>query len=192
VSTIHVVAAGAPGAVGLEGGSAGRGARVSGDLTVAPGDTLYLNVGGAPTNVAVTCHPAAACIGGFNGGGSSIFGGGGGGASDVRTVSRDQDGSLASRLIVAGGGGGSGLGATCIETLSGGSGGAAGSDGGDGATCLTLPSAEAQAGRRAPKAGAAPGAAPMAKAGRWGRAATAERTPVALAAASSAVAAAER
>ncbi len=50
VGTIDVVATGAPGAVGLEGGSAGRGAKVSGDLTVTPGDTLYVNVGGAPTS----------------------------------------------------------------------------------------------------------------------------------------------
>jgi hypothetical protein len=48
VSTIHVVATGAPGAVGFEGGTAGRGATVSGDLTVTPDDTLYVNVGGPP------------------------------------------------------------------------------------------------------------------------------------------------
>ena len=56
VSTIHVVATGAPGAegympgaVGAGGDNAGRGASVSGDLTVTPGDTLYVNVGGTPT-----------------------------------------------------------------------------------------------------------------------------------------------
>jgi hypothetical protein len=37
VSTIHVVATGAPGGVGESGGPAGRGARVSADLAVSPG-----------------------------------------------------------------------------------------------------------------------------------------------------------
>src|SRR5215210_4172452 len=88
VSSIHVEATGAPGAVGALGGTAGRGATVSGDLTVTPGQLLYVNVGGAPTG-RVGCANIA-CVGGFNGGGSSLSGGGGGGASDVRTVSRDQ------------------------------------------------------------------------------------------------------
>ena len=147
VSTIYVVATGAPGAVGFFGGSAGRGAQVSGDLTVTPGQTLYVNVGGTPTNVAGTCFENVACIGGFNGGGSSLYafggrGGGGGGASDVRTVatpsSGDQSESLNSRLIVAGGGGGSGQGRGCgidDPPLPGGTGGDAGSDGGDGTPC---------------------------------------------------------
>ena len=138
VSSVHVVATGAPGAVGQLGGTAGLGAEVSGELTVTPGQTLYVNVGGAPTNVAAgTCFGGVACVGGFNGGGSSAAGGGGGGASDVRTVSRNQSGSLESRLIVAGGGGGSGEGKNCgypvYPLLSGGTGGHAGSDGGDGA-----------------------------------------------------------
>ena len=147
VSSVHVVATGAPGAVGFFGGSAGRGATVSGDLTVTPGQTLYVNVGGTPTNVAGTCFENVACIGGFNGGGSSLYafggrGGGGGGASDVRTVatpsSGDQSESLNSRLIVAGGGGGSGQGRGCgidDPPLPGGTGGDAGSDGGDGTPC---------------------------------------------------------
>src|SRR5215213_5340583 len=92
VSTIHVVATGAPGAEGFMGGTEGAGAQVSGDLTVTPGDSLYVNVGGIPTGG--YCDPNVACIGGFNGGGSSLFGGGGGGASDVRTVSRAEAGSL--------------------------------------------------------------------------------------------------
>ena len=102
VSTIHVVATGAPGSLGDLGDSAGRGARVSGNLTgLVAGQDLYVNVGGAADGES----------GGFNGGGSSgHYGGGGGGASDVRTVSRSGDPleSLESRLIVAGGGGGSG------------------------------------------------------------------------------------
>jgi hypothetical protein len=40
VSTIHVVATGAPGAVGNDGGTAGRGATVSADLAVGFGQTL--------------------------------------------------------------------------------------------------------------------------------------------------------
>ena len=145
VSTIHVVAIGAPGAVGLNGGTAGLGARVeSGDLKVTPGDTLYVNVGGGPTGG--NCFNIA-CNGGFNGGGSGgSFGGGGGGASDVRTVSREQSGSVDSRLIVAGGGGGSGEGASRCDDiegdpgpiLPGGTGGDAGSDGGDGTSCRSL------------------------------------------------------
>ena len=144
VSSVQVVATGAPGAVGFTGGSAGRGARVSGDLTVDPGQTLYVNVGGAPTGVApgADCYPLSLCIGGFNGGGGAgRYGGGGGGASDVREIPRAEAGSLASRLIVAGGGGGSAFGfdsEDCPWVL-GGSGGDAGSDGGDGPTCRTVP-----------------------------------------------------
>jgi hypothetical protein len=48
VTSLHVVAIGAPGAVGFDGLSAGRGARVSGNLEVTPRDTLYVNVAGAP------------------------------------------------------------------------------------------------------------------------------------------------
>jgi hypothetical protein len=48
---------------------------------------------------------------------------------------------------------------------------------------LALPSAEAQAVRGAPKARAAQGASPEAKAGRWGRAAAADPMAVAEAAA---------
>jgi IPT/TIG domain/Glycine rich protein len=59
----------------------------------------------------------------FLGGGSSNSGGSGGNAADLRTVSRSQAGSLASRLIVAGGGGGSGL---DEENSIGGTGGNAG------------------------------------------------------------------
>ena len=70
VSTIHVVATGAPGAVGQRGGPAGRGAQVSGDLTVTPGQTLYVEVGGAPTGGHSDCVAGVDCIGGFNGGGS--------------------------------------------------------------------------------------------------------------------------
>ena len=164
VSSVHVFAVGAPGAAGgfypLNGASpapGGFGARVSGDLTgLTTGDTLYVNVGGAPTGAGARdeCGTGLDCIGGFNGGGNSgTLGGGGagGGASDVRYLSRDRSGSLASRLIVAAGGGGGGTGGLCrgvldpdLQTpLLGGTGGFAGSDGGDGEPCIvelgTLP-----------------------------------------------------
>jgi VCBS repeat-containing protein len=139
VSTIHVVATGAPGFLGDLGHYAGRGARVSGDLTgLVAGQTLYVNVGGAVDSES----------GGFNGGGSSgNYGGGGGGASDVRTVSKSGDPleSLKSRRIVAGGGGGSGGFVGCRlpdgstdGSRTGGDGGDAGSAGGDGEPCGSL------------------------------------------------------
>lgn len=145
VSTISVVATGAPGARGYQGQSAGRGAQVSGDLAVTPGQTLYVEVGGAPSgsgdySTNSSCYPLSDCIGGFNGGGSGYFGGGGGGASDIRTVSRGQSESLASRMIVAGGGGGSGSGdIDSCDRASGGGGGDAGSDGVDGPSCGDVP-----------------------------------------------------
>lgn len=118
VSSVQVDAFGAPG-----GGSAGGlGGTASAAVAVTPGQTLYVEVGGAGTGTA----------GGFNGGGdpdlvaSSGGAGGGGGASDVRTAS----GSLASRLVVAGGGGGSG--AEGIDSGAFAVGGAAGGDGGSG------------------------------------------------------------
>jgi hypothetical protein len=90
---------------------------MTGTITVTPGEPLYVEVGGA----------GSVPQGGFNGGGNGgdlgyISEAGGGGASDVRTISRGQSGSLASRLIVAGGGGGSGYPAA--------SGGNAGQNGG--------------------------------------------------------------
>lgn len=85
------------------------GARVSGKLSVTPGETLYVEVG---ANGAGAIGMTGG-LGGFNGGGNggNSSGGypaglGGGGASDLRTVPRAQPGSLASRLLVAGGGGG--------------------------------------------------------------------------------------
>ena len=119
VTTVFVTATGARGGGPTSGTSLlpGAGAVAMGKLTVAPGDTLYVEVGGA----------GSVPQGGFNGGGNGgdvgyISEAGGGGASDVRTVSRSQTGSLDSRLIVAGGGGGSGYPAS--------SGGNAGQNGG--------------------------------------------------------------
>ena len=105
VSSLSVTAIGAPGGGPLSGGlAAGRGAVVSGVVNVAPGQVLYVEVGGSGGSPA----------GGFNGGGDSgtrnglsVYGGGGG--SDVRTLPMSAGAiSSNSRLIVAAGGGGSG------------------------------------------------------------------------------------
>jgi len=108
VHTLQVSAIGAAGG----GAAGGAGGEASAAVTVTPGATLYVEVGG-------TGAAAAGVAGGFNGGGAEGGGptvggaGSGGGASDVRTVScggscPGSAASLASRLIVAGGGGGSG------------------------------------------------------------------------------------
>jgi hypothetical protein len=203
VSSVHVVATGAPGAVGDIGGRAGRGAQVSGDLPVSPGQTLYVNVGGAPTfsnTPTLSCvqrdFTFIACAGGFNGGGSSQSGGGG--ASDVRTLSRsgDQVESLESRLIVAAGGGGSGGGCVLNSRISGGEGGVATEGGTFALACepvgTTPPPMSSAATAALPpsipsKASAGPGRWGEARTGRWGRAATAEVHPLSF---SSSVAAA--
>ncbi len=130
VTTVHVVATGAAGNTRVpEAGAAvgGRGAVVSGDLSVTPGATLYVEVGG-PGHIAETLEEPQ---GGFNGGGNGV--GGGGGASDVRTTMRSEPNTLASRLLVAaGGGGGGGKNAGGLGGFGGdaGAGGAQGEDGG--------------------------------------------------------------
>lgn len=75
----------------------GRGGYVRGMVTVTPGQTLQINVGGAGR------YNAGGWNGGGNrGGGSWPVPGGGGGASDVRQA----PGNLSNRLVIAGGGGG--------------------------------------------------------------------------------------
>ncbi len=137
VSSLKVVAVGAPGGSG--GSAGGLGATATASVAVTPGSTLYVEVGSAGNN-----GNGTASNGGYNGGGTgggSGEGAGGGGASDVRTISCGTDRvlcaaggtstSLASRLVVAGGGGGGGYSAT-YGGASGGSGGAADSAGGNG------------------------------------------------------------
>jgi hypothetical protein len=120
VTRVQAIAVGAPGAPGCQPGGAGAGAdgaRVVGDLSVTPGQVLYIFVGG--TGGVGGCGEP----GGFNGGGRGDTGvrnggtgesGGGGGASDVRTCVNpssscpSSEASLDSRLLVAGGGGGGG------------------------------------------------------------------------------------
>jgi Glycine rich protein len=99
VTSVHVVATGAVGGTPEEGGTGGRGAVVSGDLSVTPGEALYAEVGGQAQEVLEG-------LGGFNGGGNGT--GSGGGASDVRTAMRSAPNTLESRLLVAAGGGGGG------------------------------------------------------------------------------------
>jgi hypothetical protein len=97
ITSITVDASGAKGGDGRNGGPypGGTGARVQTTLTVTPGETLNIYVGG---------QGASTSAGGYNGGASGQNGGGGGGASDIR-----QGGTaLTNRVVVAGAGGGSG------------------------------------------------------------------------------------
>ena len=108
VSTVDVTAVGAAGGSDSTVHAGGTAEQAHAVLSVTPGATLDVEVGGPGLDTsAATNAPGPA--GGFNGGGagsggdnSSISSASGGGASDVRT----SVGSLASRLIVAGGGGG--------------------------------------------------------------------------------------
>lgn len=107
----------------VDGG--GRGGKTTATLTVQPGATYQINVGGQGELRHIGTSGSGA--GGFNGGGR---GGrieaatGGGGASDLRTGNF----SLAERVLVAGGGGG--IGDFC-GSAPGGNGGAGGGESGD-------------------------------------------------------------
>ena len=115
VTSMEVKAVGGRG--GDDNGRGGPAARVTGELNVTPGETLYVEVGGTGG------EGSEYNSGGFNGGGSG--GGGGGGASDVRTSPRSSGLSPDDRLLVAGGGGGGGR----TGFYSGGNGGGAGTAG---------------------------------------------------------------
>jgi Glycine rich protein/Putative Ig domain len=133
VTELTVNATGADGGAGqteyLGPIAGGAGATASGSVDVTSGATIFVEVGNSA---------------GFNGGGSGEVAsvprpnstGGGGGASDVRSVSSADSGTLDSRLVVAAGGGGGGgegytLGFTA-DTPAGGTGGAAEQPGNDG------------------------------------------------------------
>src|SRR6478672_6175376 len=120
VTTVHVVAIGANGGPGGFGVGGGFGAKVEGDLTVTPGQVLYLEVGGNGGN-----------------GGDGAGAGGGGGASDVRLLARATGLTPSDpRLLIAGGGGGAGDGVSLNGgALTGGFGGNADSGGGDTRNC---------------------------------------------------------
>jgi len=147
VTSINVALTGGSGGAGANGVAGGAGARVIGDLTVTPGQVLYIEVGGTGGVASAIAAGAA----GFNGGGAGgqgqpPGGGGGGGASDIRSVPRALANSLPSRLMVAGGGGGGGggvllgtggsSGASNSPNGVNGQGDAAGGGGGGGATQL--------------------------------------------------------
>ncbi len=100
VTTLTVIAQGAQGGSAVQGVvPGGQGGSVTATLTVVPGETLNVLVGGQGETGAV----GATAAGGFNdgGGGGGSIAGGGGGASDIRR------GEVA--LLVAGGGGGAGI-----------------------------------------------------------------------------------
>lgn len=125
--------AGNTGAAGVNVG--GLGGRTLATVTVVPGETLRLIVGGRGVDGVVGI--AAGRAGGFNGGGvsgGSNNGGGaaytgssGGGSSDVRRGAF----ALADRMVIAGGGGGAA--GTSTLPSNGGAGGGATSAGGVGA-----------------------------------------------------------
>ncbi len=118
---VHVIGVTAFGGGGGASGTktGGEGAQVTGILTVTPGETLFVEVGGNGKS------EGEGGAGGFNGGGNG--GGGGGGASDLRTAPRSTSLTVEdTRLLVAAGGGGAG--ATGGEE--GGNGGNAGEQGG--------------------------------------------------------------
>jgi hypothetical protein len=127
VTVLQVVAIGGHGGVGVTNGSAGGAGGpaqgVAGNLSVTPGQLLYIEVGG------VGAAGASGGSGGFNGGGPSPGCGGGGGASDIRTSPITAGLSPDTRLIVAAGGGGGGNGG---PTSTGGAGGAGEAAGGSG------------------------------------------------------------
>jgi Glycine rich protein len=117
VHTLNFIVIGGHGGTATDG-VGGAAAEVTGKLSVTPGQTLYIEVGGVGETLGEGGE------GGFNGGGDG--GGGGGGASDIRTAPRAAGLAPDTRLVVAGGGGGGG--GTGISA--GGNGGAAGQNGG--------------------------------------------------------------
>jgi len=92
------------------GGSGGLGGRTTATITVTPGESIQINIGGQ----------GSGGTGGFNGGAVGSTGGhGGGGASDVRRGGT----APGDRVVIAGGGGGI---AGIIASAGGGAGGAGG------------------------------------------------------------------
>ncbi len=100
VSTVQVEAWGAQGNFNALNVAGGLGGYAKGTMTVTPGSTLYIEVGGGGISTS---------LGGYNGGAiagpstcTGAIGGGGGGASDVRVGGT----ALVNRMIVGAGGGG--------------------------------------------------------------------------------------
>jgi len=115
VTSVTLEAWGAQGGTNNPAFAANQGGYATGSLSVTPGETLQVYVGGQPSGAAA----------GFNGGGLGESGGaGGGGASDIR-----QGGAaLANRVLVAAGGGGGGIWSS-LAVVGGVGGGATGGDG---------------------------------------------------------------
>lgn len=114
VTSLEAVATGGSG--GSAAGAGGSAALVTGTVSVTPGETLYVEVGGNGQDGGPDGNSGASS-GGFNGGGAG--GAGGGGASDVRTSPAVDGLSPDDRLIVAGGGGGSGQNGGCTAGAGG-------------------------------------------------------------------------
>jgi hypothetical protein len=130
VRSVHVVAVGGVGGGSNSATFGGVGARATADIPVTPEQPLYVEVGGQGGYG----QAVGGGVGGFNGGGPGGHSraGGGGGASDVRTISRTDAGSRASRLVVAAGGGGDGG----LNGADGGDAGLPGANGGAGCTSV--------------------------------------------------------
>ena len=130
VLRVDVDIAGAAGGTVPAASRQGLGGRVQSKLTVTPGETLNVYVGGQG-GAAALCSPCAGGAGGWNGGGGPGFEGvndllgwgGGGGATDIRVGGT----ALTNRVVVAGGGGGSPWGSASAGGPGGGLVGGAGS-----------------------------------------------------------------
>ena len=105
-------------------GTGGKGGYSTGELSVTPGNTVYVYVGGQGESYS-SCQTKMSNIsqaGGWNGGGTGqnyISGGGGGGATDIRYGGT----GISNRVIVAGGGGGHGNAYNSTQLSNGGAGG---------------------------------------------------------------------
>jgi hypothetical protein len=131
VTSITVDAKGAGGGggnyFGSQTGTPGTGGRMQATISVTPGQTLNIYVGGRGVDALYGSGGSGGWNGGGQGGSSTYYsGGGGGGATDIRTGT-----ALNTRRVVAAGGGGAG--ANCGYGMDGGEGG--GSTGGYGLAC---------------------------------------------------------
>ena len=153
-TSMTITATGGAGGTGGGGGGSGGVSEVaqatyalpSSSPALAPGQTLYIEVGG---NGGVG---SAAFNGGGAGGGGANFGGTGGGASDLRTSPMSTGLSPDTRFVIAAGGGGGGGAAA----NSGGSGGNAEDSGSSGA----IPTGGGAGGSGATGGGGGAGAVP--------------------------------
>ncbi|MCC6372261.1 MAG: hypothetical protein IT236_14755, partial [Bacteroidia bacterium] len=131
VSQMSIDMRGAQGANAIDklttNSTGGLGGRVTGVLSVTPGQVFYINVGeqGGTTGGGAFNGGGHGGLSSAGGGCSGGYAGGGGGATDMRLGGT----ALANRVIVAGGGGGSGrdyCNGSCVPCGCGGSGGAGG------------------------------------------------------------------